>query len=447
MSTPLSDLLLLEEKWKKEYSKQSTGGSTALKGFHYQFLVVLLEAIQEWLKKEKKEQNEPTVFTEILSDIVNSSCTDKIVISQSKYTQSSNSVISALKELFLIHKLAVKEIPKLSQNLCYQIISAEIDPKYKDVRGTINRWTPDNLPSDNPDLVEFRQKVAAKLVPNPSTELLALIANTPFRAKNPLKWINDEIGQLFRAVSQDDVHSAANHIWSALLELTRTEEDKRNPIGITFWSSENRPPQKIEEGKYLVGEQPSLENLRNGYFSPRTKTYSNLTVSATNWLNSCHVEERTALPLFWIQGRSGCGKSVALLHLLSNLEQQGYGPILWLGNKVNLLPEAIRLSRDLQESQSQQVLIGLDDPCSPEKADAVQAWQQAVTLLEDIRQGGNKDLLPVLFCCGPTEQSRWLEDEFSDEVSLEIYELPETSEDIYELQDWFRQRTLTKPIL
>ena len=54
--------------------------------------------------------------------------------------------------------------------------------------------------------------------------------------------------------------------------------------------------------------------------------------------------------------------------------------------------------------------------------------------------------LPVLICCGPTEQAERLERELSDDVPLTREDLPhENSTDREILRDWFRRRTGMEP--
>jgi hypothetical protein len=61
--------------------------------------------------------------------------------------------------------------------------------------------------------------------------------------------------------------------------------------------------------------------LRKGYLAVREPLYPELTDRISEWTTRCrhHPDKTLRLPLFWIGGRSGCGKSAALLHVLAAL--------------------------------------------------------------------------------------------------------------------------------
>ena len=67
------------------------------------------------------------------------------------------------------------------------------------------------------------------------------------------------------------------------------------------------------------------------------------------------------LHVLWIDGRSGCGKSVLLLQLMQRLVQERRAPILWLQNNVAALPEVIKRWNRYDIPSDQPAYIFLDD--------------------------------------------------------------------------------------
>lgn len=147
------------------------------------------------------------------------------------------------------------------------------------------------------------------------------------------------------------------------------------------------------------------------------------------------------LPVFWIGGRSGCGKSVALLHQLARIHAQGNTHVFWIGSNVSALPEAIRLSTALR-TQGRDAIVAVDDPYAPATQDDDKVWKDAIASLESIRCQGEYAGLPVLLCCGPTEHAQKLHHAHPDEVIVNTIQLPEEQQsDLQELRLWYRQRT------
>ena len=104
-----------------------------------------------------------------------------------------------------------------------------------------------------------------------------------------------------------------------LVGIVNSTSIPKSPIYI--WRDIDRPPSQITSGKVLTGEQPLPSNLRDGYFAPRPDVYNDLAEKFFQWWRDYHQAGDCSLrlPIFWISGRSGSGKSVALLHLLAHI--------------------------------------------------------------------------------------------------------------------------------
>src|SRR5262249_43440170 len=144
--------------------------------------------------------------------------------------------------------------------------------------------------------------------------------------------------------------------------------------------------------------------------------------------------------------RSGAGKSVALLHVLAQLHERCAATVLFLGGSVSKLANAIRWSREVRRP-GRPVLIALDDPYTPAaQADAGAPFREALDELHEIRQSGDGASMPLLVCCGPTEQFERLREEQPDDIAVVLTSLPdEEAPDMAQLRAWYRDRTGENP--
>jgi hypothetical protein len=424
---------------------QAGGGAEATAGFHFQFVAVLHASTRAWLKLPPTKRFDPTVFSECVSDAIDVTDPGIVLVTQAKRTQTSKSVKRALDELWLVYRVALFDTPDLLPRLQFRILSARAE--LKNAKTSIGSWHPDGVPAKDPAVSNFKALVDAEHRPDPESELLALLAND-FAAPDPVGIVQRWTGRLLEAaVRTGGFPDAARDIWNDLRGLA-TRSGPLKPPGIYVWTAADRPPTTVQPGNTLTGQQPLVQHLREGYFAERQEVFDGLTSHAMTWLEKDPVgaDRALRLPLFWVGGRSGAGKSVALLHVLAQLHERGFGPILFLGNKVSHLPAAIRWSQLIRKG-SNPVLIAIDDPYSPAvQGEATTTWRAALAELEDARQAGNEASVPLILCCGPTEQADRLSEDFPDDVRLEMKELPpDQSLDLAYLRAWYRLREQKEP--
>ena len=162
-------------------------------------------------------------------------------------------------------------------------------------------------------------------------------------------------------------------------------------------------------------------------------------------------QDDAKLPIFWIGGRSGTGKSIALLYVLSQLFERGYDGILWVGHgdEIRNLPAAVSYALELRQTCDRQVIIGIDDPHIPaSQNEASQYWQQAIDLLQQPMQEFEPENIPIVICCGPTEQKELFERDNIRPDQIELYGelIPQASGEDYKLLcDYYRSRIGKEP--
>lgn len=424
----MSDLERLTEHWRKRFPKRAKGGEAALLGFRFQIIIALRETVRAFLEGRVAE---PSVFAEKVSDICQSTQEDEIVFTQVK--RIGRTVTSALEELWSIFALASEKMPTLVPKLRYRVLCSRWT--LGDIKGATDRWQP--LESADPKLIAyFKSQVSWTADPNPFDELLAIVANG-LDADKPLLTVLSWIGRL------SDPESGSRQVWSDLCAL-RNKQQCTGRSRLHIWSSKDRSPEAVQRGPVLTNEKPKIVHLRLGYFAHRP-FYRALAENAIQWISSNPQENDQALrvPILWLAGRSGCGKSVSLLHVLSHLHEEGLGPILWLGSGVDLLPEAIRRASWIA-GPSDQVIIAVDDPYAPRTQGDVEPWRKAVAELNQLQNRGTPHA-PVLICCGPTEQKLQLEEDFSDDVRVYTLNVPHDLRDRSALERWFELRTGSPP--
>ena len=194
----LSELRALAAAWDESFPRRARGGSNALSGFNYQFMVVLLETVQSWLNAAEDERAAPNVFSEMLSDVVQMRGDDGLVVTQAKRRYSRSSVRSALDELWTIRQVASRSLPDVLPKLRFRLLAAtgELDP----ARRTVAEWEPQDG-AVAADVADFRGAVEVALLWDPQTQLLAVLANK-LRAVDPLRYVNTWLGALARIPKQ-----------------------------------------------------------------------------------------------------------------------------------------------------------------------------------------------------------------------------------------------------
>lgn len=440
----LKSLLRLQAEWEKLYGKRAGGGAIALGGYHYQFLVTLLKTLRKWKDDETADYSGPRVFGEFLSDIVQATSSG-IIVTQVKKTLRS--ATEALQDLWRIYEIALSGPSDLisSGKLTFQITSSQ--SILKDIPKAVDNWQPHGG-GEEKKVSEFKRRVKFETLSDPTDELLALLANE-LRAEDPLGMVYSWLGFLQSAIAKEspDYVGAGEAIWNDICKLRHASIPK-NPPGITLWTDSDRPPVTVLPGGVLTGQRMQIHNLRNGFFAPRP-IFDEVEQACMEWLARLDDEpqQTVKVPVFWIGGRSGTGKSVALLHLLSRLHEGGQSVVLWLSDQVRILPEAIRWSHKVQR-KDKPLFIGIDDPYKPaDRYDAMDIWKDAVGQLQSRREAGEEmSSLPCIVCCGPTEQAERLSEELFADVHVRLFELShEKNMDLAALRQWYVERTGKQP--
>lgn len=217
----------LRDAWSRD--PRAEGGLQALAGFDYQFILFLWRLIEKWSQLPSGKRYRASIFTEYLSDIVDTEGADAIVVAQVKTTQSSNGVKKALDELWEVYQLACRETPELISSLEFLIVSQRAE--IKDVSAAIRRWRP--LRSNGLRVTRFRKMVRSEIVENPRTQVLESLAGT-FGVSDPQGVLQRWLGMLLDAGDSAGFRRVAEDIWNELWRLSQPSvvATRRRVVGI-----------------------------------------------------------------------------------------------------------------------------------------------------------------------------------------------------------------------
>ncbi|WP_155370645.1 hypothetical protein [Catellatospora vulcania] len=383
-----------------------------------------------------------SVVAESLSD-VRVIGNQTVIVTQIKRRLTSQSVGAALDELWDIYRLA-EDFAELRPRLRFQLQAAESDTKV--VEAQVGKWLArrviENISTQ--EVEDFIAAVSINKIVDPARELHALL-HERLRAPDPVGLARTWLARLIEASENEHgFASVARDIWNDLVGL---DNNKRRSGDIQLWRDEFSPPPQTEPGAYLTGQRPMIYHLRDGYFAPRPAVLDRVRREFWEWQESrpAFVDNTVKLPVFWLAGRSGVGKSVLLLQLLADLHDRGIVRVIWLGSNSGLLGRAIEWVQRAEECDPDSDLlsvIAIDDPYQVSSVEASAHWHDALARVDDLRQRGEGESLPLIVCCGPTEQALNLSNDFVDALIVrQSLVANEAAEDYDQLREWFVRRT------
>lgn len=428
----LAALRELEASWREREPYRAAGGARAMIGFDYQIAVALRHTVTSWLASP--DEGGVDVVMESISDL--SDLSSGLVVIQVKHRLTATNMRAALDELWRVWRLAEEVLGERANRIALKVICRAASGQVDKARA---EWRPE---TGSDGLAAFQARVSIEQAPNPENQLIGLLGNE-LRAPNPLELIRKWKGLLIEASAYSDgFRRAARDIVGELYAL----QNRRDPMQLGFhvWTDSDQPPERLERGGFLTGQRPRLRHLVKGYFAPRPRIVEALADELAAWQRTLETDDAGfGLPVFWIGGRSGSGKSVVLLQLLAHLQRYGTQPVLWLRSEPELLPAALDWSLGFEPS----AIVAVDDPYSPGKeSDVATSWARAARVVDARIDGGYEAALPTIVCCGPSEQAERLKRDLADRVRVNVWRPPrEDPLGLADLRAWYEARTGTRP--
>jgi len=430
--TPLTTLRQqLRELWETLYPRRASGGRWALAGFALQSHIFLLHFFQGVVDGRV----EPADLAEMegISDILDP-LNDILTLTQVKRTLGKEGLTSALEEAYCITKLCRENLPKALDNLHFQIVCRN---RISDVSLADIKQTAILKGEADPDIWA---DMLARFHDNPivehldySDQLYLFLWNAGLRNPKPL--VDKSLGRLlyaFEAMPSYDTKRLARELADIFSEAAR-RESWRPPGNVLSLKEVTEDPGANSMKGILTGQWVTLEHLRKGFVRRRPAVFDQLWKNFQGWhasLDTDEIEIREKIPVFWIAGRSGDGKSVLLLQLVQRLLQEHADqPVLHLPSGSRL-PEFLENPPDGEQFSALALIDDVYDLIDRE------AWD------ERIRESSKLSIpKAALITCGPTEQRDQFQHNLNDVFDVHSFVAPQLAETEFdEFLDWYENR-------
>jgi hypothetical protein len=190
----------------------------------------------------------------------------------------------------------------------------------------------------------------------------------------------------------------------------------------------------------VVGKTINLKHLVDNSFMERTENIRDAITNLDRHVQNNLSTGFSQLVTFWIDGKSGSGKSVLLLQILQKLVLERNAKVFWLANEFGLLEKMLIEWANAQLTFDEPIYIFIDDFNSPQNRDTLD-YQSIVQIVSDIR---SQDIRwPVIVTCSPPDYLEEFKANGRDEGFLvQRWTIPLINRSEQSaLLEWFHQRT------
>jgi len=426
--------------WAEDYPREAFGGRRALLGFAFQSGLYLLEFFQG--VRDAKVEPGRLAEMERLSDILRPA-DGKFVLIQAKRTLNTSKLKEALDEARKITALCRDKTPDLLDVIRFQVACNRIEGDLATGKSTLFEVIDDlkAQPGADPEtwkLVRerFSHDPPILVEADPIDRLHVFLWNDGLA--NPTGFIDGCLGRLLDHFNDDDpdlIRSVARDLASDFRNASRRTPWR--PVGRVLSRRDVEPDPRAESDTgVLTGQKPKPEHVRRGYFRSRETVLTPLVDAFESWRGSpADAAEWPVgkVPVFWIDGRSGEGKSVLLLQLVAKRIAGGGDETFVLMQSPSDLP---RLLESVPEpvGPSVPMLAVVDDLYDLRDRES---WQEEVRAACSIRTP-----FVGIVACGPTDQREAFESDLADQFAVTSFQVPKLGlEECGDFRAWFEQRT------
>ena len=426
-SPPVSSaesLRRITNAWREKHPKRAFGGAWALSGFSYQAARYLFAFYRNLIA----ERPLPTI--EDLSDIVCPADGGLLHVVQVKRTLTRETLRHTLEEFCEI--LTLIEGDPLTGG--FPSLRFQVACKRREMNVSWP-WPADAALADDIRalLPEIEQRAADPFLidqADPIEELWALLWLQGLR--DPQAAIQQAAGRLLDSFGRQDLIPAVHRDLVSFFE--QAQRRREGPRAAKLISSHDVAPDPLaaDLNSVVVGGGFGFRQLREGCFRDRPKVFEALGNVFELWWR--HLQNRLGqreVPVFWIDGRSGDGKSVLLRQLVADLVLHHADRCPVVEVHRDKLPNAIQESQTIVDRQ---ILLMVDDPYAV--ADR-ETWGDALSAAVE------SDIASVaIVACGPTEQREEFERQFTQPFQVTAFTVPHLDDlERQEFVSWFRKRT------
>jgi len=342
----------LIERWRATYSKRADGGWWALAGFRFQTLRFLSEYFAKISESRGLFHSAKGVLIEQLSDISVPDEDSVIRLVQAKRTLTQQALISAVAEAYCIGSVCREgELSSIVfQVACEKNAGASLLAVDGDsVKGELSKGkTPPDWSADlyNAVIGQFHGELAIVEKPNDFADMHVLFVNE--RIADPQALLDQSLGIVLGAAeggASDERDKIPLLLFNAFVKAPRLQTAAQ--IGwMLLDKAAVEPLPNPKPASVSIGLRPTLDDFRKGRFRRRA-ALDKLISDVGGWIESerYNVEDQS-IPVFWIEGRAGDGKSVVLLQLTEALLTNGTLERIIMLDSAERLPEWLRSRAD-----------------------------------------------------------------------------------------------------
>lgn len=428
---------MLLQQWGT--SRRASGGLWALAGFSFQAAIYLQRFFQNLL-----DGNNPTSLAciELLSDILVPEVSSFELI-QVKRVLTVTSLKASLREAYEIAALCASGfLERLTFRIACLRRDTDMNPRDLDPAAVVG---PDvDLSVWAAMIASFDAPDAICVEPDPLDRLHDLLWRAGIA--DTQGFVNHCQGLLSRAFASpgaDAIHRLARELAHELSLAARAPGGHEAPVGVMLGHRDVEFDLKPGDRLLAFNRRPLLSDLRAGRFRQREPIFSALIESFDRWWDEQVIsDDRTFIPVFWIGGRSGEGKSVLLLQLVQHLLEGDNPPPLVYLNRPEDLPSWLevqaRAARSNASRMARPAIAVIDDIHLVARWDL---WEAAIRQTTDL-------VIPnaALLVCAPSVEKRVFQHALS--TLFRVHEFAVPNLDLAEMAsfaDWFSARTGRSP--
>lgn len=429
------DIETLISLWSRD--RRSKGGWWALAGFSFQSALYLLRFFQG-IQGQAKSPSE-LAKTELLSDILVPK-DGTFTLIQVKRTLDRPRLVSALREAYEIAKLCNTA---LLANLRFKIACIECTTPTRPKDISLAEIGGDSVDTElwTQLLSCFDENDAIVEEPDPLDHLYDFLWHEGIT--DAAGFVDSCLGILLRIFASPSQEAIGQLAWH-LSQLFHTVRDsgrgpaKRIGLSLTGRDVELSPEARADRG-ILFDRRPQLSDLQLGRVRERQSIFSGLIKAfAPWWRKVITAEEAARIPVFWIEGRSGEGKSVLLLQLVQRILTDGHSPVLSYLSSADELPEWIENQRRIQRNQTNPAQLPavavVDDLHFVREREE---WEKRLRAATDL-------IVPriAVLACGPTVERETFNSDFSTFFDVSSFSIPNLERaEMEAFREWLSERT------
>lgn len=190
-------------------------------------------------------------------------------------------------------------------------------------------------------------------------------------------------------------HGLREHLHTLFSQVTDRHKLLPASVGSILNLSETLNADVVQR-RNAVGDVVQWGRLMDGLFAPRPELLASLLESYVSWLTTtAEAFRRRHLPIFWIDGRSGDGKSVLLLQLAASILRFGPDLLIYQAAHADAVPALIDFAYHAS-NDDRLILIVAEDL---HRVTEPEAFSAALKLLLDYK----RQRIGIL-ACGPTPE-------------------------------------------